>query len=268
MPSEWEKFKANRIKDTDSDEEIEKKQFNMTICAEKYPYFFQYRYLSMKRDYDAYKSTANTIAITNFNKTIEEMRNCPDLTEEERIFMEKYKKNCPMDESHGVQNKICWAIEREFDNFKAIKPVGISCLSVLNYQNINENLKKEVEFLCKEYKNEIKKQSKQYIKYNLNDNDVSKSSTEILNCFVAEMYKICSNESELCDILIDLCYNSGYNKEIVWSACGDVIATRLLDSSSNTIRYPKCVDEEDIEPHFICVGKKYVMNEIQKGEII
>lgn len=266
MPSEWERFKVNKVKDDDSDEEIDRKNFNMRICAEKYPYFFQYRYLSMKRDYDLYKNTANNTSISKFNKTIDEMKNSEVLTEEESIFLDKYNNNCPMDESHGVQNRICWAVEREFDKFKTYKPNGISCISVLNYDNIKENLHKEVRFLCKKCKEDIKNQAKKFIKNNISDGDASKTSIEIIEYYVMEMYKICPNEDDLCDILIDLCYNFGYNKQILWTACGDVIANRLFDKNNGVVRYAKCVDESFNEPSFICCGKKYVMKTVEKGE--
>ena len=238
----------------------------MRVCAERYPYFFQYRYLSMKRDYDAYKNTANNTAISKFNKTVEEMKKSDSLTEEEAVFLDKYKNNCPMDESPGVQNRICWAVEKEFDEFKTYKPQGISCLSILNYANINDNLHKEVRFLCEMCKDDIKKQAKNFIKHNISDGDASRTTSEIIKYYTSEMYKICPNEDELCDILIDLCYNFGFNKEILWVSCGDVIANRLLDKNNGTIRYAKCIDGTLDEPNFICCGKKYVMRIIKDGE--
>lgn len=267
MPTEWEKFSACRIKDSDSEDDIARKNFNMSICAEKYAYFFQYRYLSMKRDYDAYKNTANNTAIVKFNKTINEMKNCSNLTEEEAVFMDKYKNNCPMDESHGVQNRICWAVEREFDNFKTKKVDGISCLNVLNMSNINYDLYDAVKILCDDYKSEVHKQSKKYIKNNVTDGDAVKSSTDILNYYVSEMYKICSNEDELCDILIDICYIKGYNKEIVWTACGDVIASRLVMNGDEVLKYPKCINGTTAEAQFTCCGNKYIIDTIERGEL-
>jgi len=266
MPPEWEKFKANYIKDGDSDEEIERKLFNSRICAEKYPYFFQYRYLSMKRDYDTYKNSANSISISKFNKTVAEIKNCSDISEEERLFLEKYNTYCPMDESPGVQNRICWAVENNIDSFKTKKIEGISCLDVLNCGNICENSLIRVRVLCEEFKKEVQNQAKKYIKINQKDGDFYKNSTEMLDFYVSEMYKICPNEEELCDILIKLCYKEGYNKEILWHACGDVVASRFLNGSNGVIRYPECITGNDIEPLFVCCGKKYTMKTIHRGD--
>ena len=51
--------------------------------------------------------------------------------------------------------------------------------------------------------------------------------------FLEKCVEICPNEYELCDILIDLCYKSRNNKEIVWFICGDVIIKNLLKNNND-----------------------------------
>ena len=72
----------------------------------------------------------------------------------------------------------------------------------------------------------------------------------------------CPNEEILCDILIDLCYNEAikdkYSKDILWTACGNVIVDRLLKSHDYKMRYPSKSDD----PDFICCGVGFEMKEI------
>ena len=79
MNPEWYVWSANKIDyENDSEEEIERKKFNQKICAHKKPYFFQYNYLSLKRDYDKYVNVAQENAISIYKKTLDEF----NLTEE------------------------------------------------------------------------------------------------------------------------------------------------------------------------------------------
>jgi hypothetical protein len=76
------------------------------------------------------------------------------------------------------------------------------------------------------------------------------------------MHIQCPNEEVLCDILIDLCYNESikekYSKDILWTACGNVIIDRLLKSHDYKMRYPVKSDN----PEFICCGIGFEMQEI------
>ena len=51
MPKHWYDNSYNRIEETDTPEEISKKEFNQRICADKKPYFFIYNYPTLMKEY-------------------------------------------------------------------------------------------------------------------------------------------------------------------------------------------------------------------------
>lgn len=266
MPKYWEKFSENRVKIDDSDEKIAKKELNMRICAEKYPYFFQYRYLSMKTDYDEYKKTADSKSLGLFGKTVRELKRSVERTEDEQMFLDNYDKYCPMDESRGVQNRICWAVEDDIDEYKTRKISGISCKTLLDESNINYDFLDVIKNMCDEFTAESNKQVTKYFTTDQAD-EVTKSVSELLSLYVDEMYKVCSDESELCDILIELCYNQGYNKEILWRACESVLISRLLSISGEYVTYPQITQDIQVEPQFVCKGRRYTIETIEGGSL-
>lgn len=263
MNPEWYVWSANKIDyENDSDEEIERKKFNQKICAHKKPYFFQYNYLSLKRDYDKYVKIAQENAVSIYKKTLEELLDSDCLTEDEQNFVENYKKRLPLDESPSVMNRICWAVEREMDNLNFFSPIEYNCCNLHTTAAYNQEIYNIIKLICDNYRKAIKKESKSILLQNENSSDFVRNTSEVLEYYVKEMHIQCSNEETLCDILIDLCYNenskSKCSKEILWTACGNVIVDRLLKSHNYKIRYPVKSDN----PDFICCGTGFEMREI------
>jgi 2C-methyl-D-erythritol 2,4-cyclodiphosphate synthase len=74
---------------------------------------------------------------------------------------------------------------------------------------------------------------------------------------------ICSNEYELCNILIDLCYKKNNLKQFAWSICGETILKNLLSNSNNTIVFPKQVERSG---EFTYCGKQFIMQSLVIGD--
>ena len=263
MNPEWYVWAANKIDyQKDSEEEIERKKFNQRICAHKKPYFFQYNYLSLKRDYDKYVKTAEENAVSIYKKTLTELLSSTELTDEEQSFVENYKRKLPLDVSPSVMNKICWAVERETDNLSFSCSSDYSCYNLHSQQEYSINTYNIIKLICDNYRSAVKKESKNILTQNENSSDFSQNMSETLDHYVEEMHIECSNEEVLCDILIDLCYKKSekgkYSKDILWAACGNVIVDRLLKSHDYKMRYPMKSDN----PDFICCGTGFEMHEI------
>lgn len=263
MNPEWYVWSANKIDyENDSEEEIERKKFNQKICAHKKPYFFQYNYLSLKRDYDKYVKTSEENAISIYKKTLYEMLQSDNLTDEEQKFIENYKKRLPLDISPSVMNRICWAVERETNNLNFFNSSDYSCYNLYASVPYNEEIYGIIKLICDNYRSSIKKESKNILIKNENSSEFSQNTSEVLEYYIKEMRIQCPNEEVLCDILIDLCYNNTkkdrYSKEILWAACGNVVVNRLLKSHSYKMRYPIKSDN----PDFICCGTGFKMQEI------
>lgn len=263
MNPEWYVWSANKIDyENDSDEEIERKKFNQSICAHKKPYFFQYNYLSLKRDYDKYVKISNENAVSIYKKTLDEMLHSENLTEEEQKFIGNYKRNLPLDESPSVMNKICWAVEKATDDLNFYNSSDYSCNNLSSGVVYNKEIYDVIKIICDNYRNSIKKESKNILTKNENSSEFMQNTAEVLDYYIKEMHTQCPNEEVLCDILIDLCYSNTkkekYSKEILWAACGNVIIDRLLKSHNYKMRYPVKSDN----PDFICCGTGFIMQEI------
>lgn len=80
--------------------------------------------------------------------------------------------------------------------------------------------------------------------------------------FRKKFFEVCSNEYELCDILIDLLYDKVNSKSVVWDICGDTIIENLLRKHNHVISYPECVDSDE---EFVCCRNKFRMKTIKIG---
>lgn len=263
MNPEWYVWAANKIDyENDTEEEIERKRFNQKICAHKKPYFFQYNYLSLKRDYDKYVKIAQENAVSIYKKTLDELLVSDCLTSDEQNFVDNYKRRLPLDISPSVMNRICWAVESETNDLNFYCNTDYSCSDLRTNEVYSEQLYNIIKLICDNYRMSIKKESKNILTKNENSTDFSQSMNETLEYYVKEMHIECSNEETLCDILIDLCYKkvakNKYSTEILWAACGNVIVDRLLKAHNYKMRYPTKSDN----PEFICCGTGFEMREI------
>ena len=262
MNPEWYVWSTNKIDyENDSDEEIERKLFNQKICAHKKPYFFQYNYLSLKRDYDKYVKTAQENAVSIYKKTLDELLQSDCLTEEEQKFVSNYKKRLPLDISPSVMNRICWAVEKETNDLNFFSSSEYTCYNLHTNVPYDTKIYEIIKLICDNYRAAIKKESKNILTQNESSSEFTQNTSEVLEYYIKEMYTQCPNEEILCDILIDLCYNetikNKYSKEILWAACGNVIVDRLLKSHNYKMRYPIKSDD----PDFICCGTGFKMQE-------
>lgn len=80
----------------------------------------------------------------------------------------------------------------------------------------------------------------------------------LISDFKRQCEEICTNEEELCDILVDLCYRTERSKQFVWDICGDVILKNLLRRKGNIVHYPELTHGEG---DFEYCGEHFVMKE-------
>lgn len=270
LPKSWWEMSENRIKDDDSPEEIERKKLYAKLCAEKKPYFFAYNYSQLKTEYDAFVKTARTNSMSLYKKNlddfIKEYEN-GQLTDENEIkFMENYFYKLPLDRSKSTMNRICWAIEKEFDNVDLFKDVQFDYSILQNGTKYSQETYEIVKHICKSYKSTLQLAKKHAMIPDCSGDDNGWEGVDvILQNLVENLHIHCPNEEELCEILVDLCYQNNVSKQILWKTCGDTIIQRLLKSHDYKMRYPKRNNDGD----FWCQGVKYSMEEIlvKDGEV-
>ena len=74
--------------------------------------------------------------------------------------------------------------------------------------------------------------------------------------FVSE--RVDELKEELCDIVLDICYQKEKSKQFAWDIVGQTILSNLLKNNKNIIHYPKLVNSGG---DFTYCGKKFEMCE-------
>jgi hypothetical protein len=244
MPKEWYDYKINKIKDEDSLKVIKDKEFNLSILAEKKPYFFIYIYPKLMYSYKKYIKDSNDKCMLVYNKSINELEQLSNKTKDQLEFLSYYRKNMPVGNNNCIMNKICHKIENIFDN-----NVNYDVSNQFDYtlfKNPEEYSKKEyklIKVLYEQYKSEVQ-QYMQVAKSNKMDKDEAREQRGIFKQkFKEKAFEICNNKYKLCNIVIDLCYNKNSTKQFVWDMCGDVVLETLLKNHDYIITYPKKDDK-------------------------
>lgn len=239
MPNYWYDYHKNIPKESDSEAEIGRKLFNKSICADRKPYFMNYIYPEQMSKYKEYIKNTNQKCVMTYRMSIEELKRKQNKTKDEQEFLEWFEKMMPVSHSPSVMNRLCKMVESEFNGYVT----SIKKRSSFNY----EILKCGVVYSKSDY-SRIKNIYDEYIK-NLSEiqkrkntvrsdsNEIEKNIIEFNQKFKRDCTLICSNKYELCDIILDICYNSSYSKHFAWQICGDVIISNLLKRNNNTITF-------------------------------
>ena len=262
MPKSWYIFSENVVKNGDSDEIKAQKMLNQRLCAAKKPYFFGYNYTTLKQEYDTFvRDTDEHIQSVTGKSVRDLLKNDGNLPENEQKILEFYKHRLPLDVSPSTMNRICWAIEDEFD--------GVTQLDGVNFNY--EIYKSGIEYTQEDYeliklKCDVYRQKKRDINKNKfvgHEDEEEKVADQIikLNADLEEScFSICPNEQVLCEILLDICYRDGVDVNIVWNLCGDVIVDKLA-SKSGVYSYP----ELDPDGEFCYGGLNFTMKNVAVG---
>ena len=97
------------IKEEDSEEIKEKKEFLNSILADRKPYFFRYKYRQTDKEYRDYIAQKNEDCHQHFRITLDELLAMPEseMTQEQKDFKDYYNRFIPVVTSKCVMNKIC-----------------------------------------------------------------------------------------------------------------------------------------------------------------
>jgi hypothetical protein len=251
MPKHWyDRRAAEEIEDE------EQRSFCLELVAGKKPYFMRYIYPSLMRDYNAYIKSTNGKSVMEFRRRVSELAGGAPEDDEQDTFRHYADVLCPVSSLDCVTNKICRQVESEFaDKIDLVRSgefdVGI-LKSGIAYSKTHFKALKAVYADFRKYWQAEAIVSKQ----------VRRSSDEMYNkkiiansYFRSLCYGVCSNESVLLDMLVDLCYASNASKQFVWDIAPDALFARLLLGAGGLIaRFTEC-DIGDAE--VVWCGKGY-----------
>lgn len=268
MPKYWYNRAANLPNDEDDEETAAKKEFNLRIVADKKPYFMIYVYPDLRKQYKDYVKNVNAKCFRISRCSIDELYAKQNRTKEEDSLIEYYERFMPVGKNPCVINRICWLFENEFDGYlsqKREQPTfdytilkTDATYSQYAYKKVEAIYSDYVKRVAK-YQTDIRKRRKK------GDLELSLMDRKIfIDDFRRECEIACSNEKELCNIVLDLCYTKEISKQFAWDVCGDTIIQNLLEKNNNLIHYPMRTDSSS-ECDFVYRGIPFVMAEQQIG---
>lgn len=240
MPESWYSRSANKILETDDDETINRKEFNLRIVADKKPYFMIYVYPNLRKEYSTYIKNADKQCLFYFGKTVAQLESATEHTDEEETFLSYYRRFMPVNTNPCVVNRICWIFENEFDDYlsKDVRNLNFD-YSIL--KSDAKYSKKDYDRVCSVYKEYLTKIDNFHHRARAEKMDKFDAASErqmFAEVFKSECEIICPNEKELCNIVLDMCYRTDKSKQFAWDICGDVIIQNLLENHDYMMHYP------------------------------
>lgn len=262
-PSHWIKKSANIINDDDDDETIAKKQFNQKLVTKK-PYFFIYNYDYVNKDYQKYVKNVDANSVLRFGKKLNELLISDNLSKDEKKFVSDYYEYLPVDCSPGIINRICWKIEKEFETIDVLPDATFDYHMLTSNETYSKTDFDNIEALYKQYIKISREIKKMYMQRN--DNSALEDMMDDLYKAKESMYEqclsSCNNEKALTNILLELCYNSGGSKYVVWDLCGEQILKNLLEKNHNKYTFPSRNPNGEI----LFDGERFSLKEVYADE--
>ena len=201
------------------------------------------------QEYIAYNKKSNRNVMRLFGISLHDLLSQSEdmLTESQQDFVDNYQRHLPLGRGGCVMNRICYTFEDKFDSVKHRRIDGDFDYSVLKsdaeYSMYEYN---RVEKIYHDYKQKMKGYVS-HLQYEREDKfDVKSKVNQINDEFLEECSKVCPNEDSLCNIVLDIVYNTAAGKMFAWAMCGNVIVRNLTNRFGNTISFPVRNDEGDI----------------------
>lgn len=228
MPKHW--YNASYC-DTD---------YQLSLCANKKPYFFLYNYDYLKKEYNAYVKASESKCIIRFRKTIQELYDKEDKTEEELDFLAWYEKGLNVGFGSCSMNKICDYVEQQFAGYKKqIKEKGEFDYNKLKVnRRCTEKHRQQLKELCDDYVCMVAEYKRDRARLNESKSSntvfaINKRREYIKIFFRSKAKEICPNDDERLNIVLDMCYGCKNNRQFCWDCIGDLIVKRLEEMNDD-----------------------------------
>ena len=261
VPNEWLNSRMFKVEDGDDEDTVRDKQINANIAAEIKPWFFIYRYSSLKSDLDKYVKAVKSNCKIRFGQSLDGLISSEVKSEEEKAFIDYYEKYMPVSRAPGTMNRICWRIEDEFTTTDVLPNVDFDCSILKSEAEYTQEEYEAIQQLYEEYN-----KSMQLFLKGVKKNDSSKEDRDAFISQLTEEFSygcsaICPDIEVLTNILVDVCYTSNKNKSFAWDIAGKQIFNNVLKNNNHMISYPVKDSNGDIE---FC-GNRFALHTQQIG---
>ena len=252
VPKEWCSYYANMSNKEDTKEDKVKKKFNISVLADKKPYFMSYIYPHEMKEYNQYMKDVNRNSLVRFGKDINELLAKKNRTKDENTFIKYYNIKMPLNTYPCLMNKICFKVEQETNGLLSKSKLIDEKFnpSILKNDSVEyaKSTYKRVKELHDLYKHETQKYMVRASDIRYGDSVTVENRRKVFaNNFKNKALELCNDEDELCNIVVDLCYTTNESKQFAWDLCGQTIINNLLRKSNGSLTYPVMDDSGDIE---------------------
>lgn len=238
MPREWFDYHAaSAITDPD------KRALYLRILADKKPYFMQYVYTNLRRDYRNFEKATNKKALMRFQCTTESLLDKPleDLSQDELEFVTYYNKLMPVSNDPSVMNRICWTVESAFDK-KQERTRLVDDFDYTIMKSESEYSRSQyyaVKKIVNEYNADLSADMARSRRESVRNDDYDYDRLSVVGFGCREQCDaICSNSETLCNIVLDMCYGKKSSKSFVWQAFMSDVIENLLKKHDYMISIP------------------------------
>lgn len=247
MPKYWYDRGSNKS-DNFSEED---RSFNLSIIADRKPYFMRYIYPTLMKQYNTYISSTNKNALRLFGVTVSEMLEKPTdhLTDRELEFLQYYDSMLPVSNNDCVMNRICRRFEQEFDGYikKYKDDIKFDYTILKSGRGYYRAQVADVKRLHEEYNKRIADYAVFTKNERIDAEERIANKAMMIQEFKRDCLAICSTEEVLCDILLDICYTKESSKQFAWDLSGEVIIENLLRRNNYQISFPERNEYGDFE---------------------
>ena len=202
-------------------------RYKQSICAYRKPYFMIYIYDETKRDYKKYIKESNDKCKLIYNCSIQDLYdNKNSLSDEQKEFLFWYEFKMPVGTGECSMNKICRYIESQLDGYKS----QLHRNSTFDYNELKvkrrctEEHRQALRELEQEYRECVREYKAQK---HFDKGESNKDRKFLYKKFHEEAIKICPNDDERLNIILDITYGYNGNKQFCWDTIGDLICERL-----------------------------------------
>lgn len=225
----------------------------------------KYVYPDLMTRWNKYVRDTNSKCIREFKMTILELLNKQNKTIREKEFLSYYEQLKPIGDNPCIINRISWLFEDKFSNFILDNSNNASfdysiLKSGVEYSK-NDFLK--IKKIKLEYDDDVMYYQQLANKQRLDKDEVSVNRTMMIMKYKAKCEEVCSNDKELCDIILDICYTTNKSKQFAWDICGETIISNLLEKNNHIINYPVLVQ---FGGDFEFGGEQFIMCKKQTKE--
>lgn len=243
MPRSWhDRHSANKIDDEAT------RELYRNIVAEKKPYYMQYIYPALRKEYRTYTKRADRNALREFQMTVDELIALPERTERQEEFLKHYYFHLPVGIGDCVTNRICRRFEQEFDGYIGRHNAETKFDYTILKSGVEYSQSKfyQIKNLYEEYNKRLQSYAIKSEYERVDEYDALSDLSMINSEFQRECAEICPDRFELCDIVLDLCYKRSSTKRFAWNMCGSEIIENLLNKNNRTMSFPTICKDGDI----------------------